>query len=415
LTELVRGALAFVVRNWPLKLAAVLLATLLYAGLIVSASAETFGGRVAVQLLGQQPDTFVLGSVDDVTSVRYLAVGKDRPRVTASSFTATVDLSHIVAVPGAPPVSVPVVVQAVDPGTQVIDFSPARVAVRLDPLLVREVPVKVDLGAVPPGLDVREPVVSQGTVTVSGPDSAARFVASAVARVRIDASGLDVNETVGLLPVDASGEVVAGVDVQPGTVRVTVQIGSQLATRTLPVQATVTGTPAPSVEIASVEVQPSLVTVEGDADLLAGLISIPTRPVTITGATADVTTEVGLDLPSGVAAIGVEQVRVTITTRPRTGSRTFQAGIELVGASPALDYRPAVDRVLVTVGGTVEALDAIDPAALAALLDVGQLGAGTTAVPVTLRLPAGVTVVAVSPEQVPVTVTVVAATPAPVP
>ena len=55
-------------------------------------------------------------------------------------------------------------------------------------------------------------------------------MAAALARVRIDPSGLDVNETVGLLPVDASGEVVDGVDVQPSAVRVTVQIGSQLAT-----------------------------------------------------------------------------------------------------------------------------------------------------------------------------------------
>ncbi len=409
-----RHAVAFIFHNWPLKVAAILLASLLYVGLIVSASAETFQGRIPIQLLNQPQDTFVLGDLADVTSVRYLAIGSDRPQVTSSSFTATVDLAGVVAVPGAPSVSFPVVVRSVDPAIQVIDFTPSRVAVRLDPLVTREVPVTVDLGTVPPGLDVRKPVVSQDPVTVSGPDSAVRSVAAALARVRLDPSGIDVNETVGLLPVDARGEVVGGADVQPSTVRVTIQIGSQLSTKTLPVSPVVTGTPASSVEIASVEVQPVLVTVEGEADALAGLVSIDTRPVVISGATTGVETSVGLDLPAGVAALGVDQVRVIITVRPRTGTRTFEAGVQVINGGPGLTYRPAIDRVLLTVGGTLAALDAVDPTVLAALLDVAGLGSGTSQVPVTARLPTGVTLVAASPVEVTVIVTP-AATPAPTP
>lgn len=411
-----RALLAFLVRNWPLKLAAVLLATLLYAGLIVSASAETFQGRIPIQVINQPEQTVILDTLEDIRSVRYLAIGTDRPPVATSSFTATIDLAGVEAVAGAQPISVPVIVTAVDPRIQVIDFTPARVAVRLDPLVTRDVPVKVDLGEVPPGLDVREPVVSQDPVTVSGPDSAVRFVTAAVARVRIDPSGLDINETVGLLPVDGRGETVDRVDVQPSTVRVTVQIGSQLSTRTLPVQADVSGTPAASYEIASIDVQPALVTVEGEADALAGLVSIATRPVSIAGATADIDTEVGLALPAGVAALGVEQVRVTLVIRPRAGTRTFEAGIQIVNGSPALAYQPAVDRVLVTVGGTLDALDALDPTRITARLDVAGLGAGTAAVPVVVQLPDGVSLVAASPETVSVTATAVAApTPSPAP
>ena len=400
-----RHAVAFVFRNWPLKVAAILLASLLYAGFIVSASAATFQGRIPIQLLNQPRDTFVLGNLEDVTSVRYLAIGSDRPQVTSYSFTVTVDLAGVVAVPGAPSVSLPVDVRSVDPAIQVIDFSPSRVAVRLDPLVSREVPVTVDLGTVPPGLDVRDPVVSQDPVTVSGPDSAVRSVAAALARVRLDPSGIDVNETVGLVPVDARGEIVGGADVQPSAVRVTIQIGSQLSTKTLPVSPVVTGTPASSVEITSVDVQPALVTVEGEADALAGLVSIDTRPVAISGATTDVETAVGLDLPEGVAALGVDQVRVMIAIRPRTGTRTFEAGVQVVNGGLDRFYQPAIDRVLVTVGGTLAALDAVDPTRIVARLDVAGLDPGTAPVPVTVRLPAGVTLVAASPLEVTVTVT----------
>ena len=410
-----RQVVAFIFRNWPLKVAAILLASLLYAGFIVSASAQTFQGRIPVELHNQPDRTYVLNALEDVTSVRYLALGTDRPQVTSASFTVTVDLAGVEAKPGAPPVSLPVVVHSVDQGAiQVIDFSPSRIAVRLDPVISREVPVRVDLGTVPPGLDVRDPVVSEDPVTVSGPDSFARFVVAAVARVRIDPSGLDVNETVGLQAVDASGKVVDGVDVQPSAVRVTIQIGSQLATRTLPVNPVVKGTPDAAVEITSVEVQPALVTVEGEADALAGLVSIDTRPVTISGAKADIETEVGLDLPEGVVALGVEQVRVTIAIRPRSGSRTFEVGIEIINANPDLAYRPAVDRVLLVLSGALAALDAVDPSRITARLDVAGLGPGTSSIRATVLLPAGVALVSASPQEVSVTATSLA-TPAPTP
>jgi YbbR domain-containing protein len=405
---MLRGALEFLVRNWPLKLAALLLAALLYAGLIVSASAATFQGRIPIQILNQPEQTFVLGSIEDVTAVRYLAIGADRPAITATSFTATIDLTGLAALPGAPPISVPVVVRAVDPRIQVIDFTPSRVAVRLDPLVTRDVPVKVDLGDVPPGLDLRDPVLAQDSVAVSGPDSAVRFVTAAVARVRLDPAGLDFNATVGLLPIDARGDVVEGVDVQPGAVRVTIQIGSQLATRTVPLIAVVTGKPAPALEIASVDVQPPLVTIEGEADALAGLVAVETRPVSVAAATANVVTEVGLALPPGVAVLGLDQVRVTIVLRPRTGTRTVEVGIEILNGNPSLRYQPAVDRVLLTLGGTLAALDAVDATRLTVLLDVAGLGAGTATLPVIVDLPDGVVLVAASPDVVTFSVTPIA-------
>lgn len=409
-----RRVIARIINDWPLKVAAILLATLLYAGLIVSASADSFQGRIPIEVLNQPPETFVLGDIEDVTSVRYIAIGTDRPQVTSSTFTATADLTGLEAVAGAPPQSVPVVVRSVDPAIQVIDYAPSRIAIRLDPLVSREVPVSVDLGTVPPGLDVREPVVSEDPVVVSGPDSSVRFVTAALARVRIDPSGIDVNETVGLIPVDARGEVVDGVAVEPSSVRVTIQIGSQLATKTLPVEPVVTGAPASTHEISAVEVQPALVTVEGEADVLAGLVTAPTRSVSIQGATADVVAEVALDLPEGVSAVGVDKVEVLVTIRPRSGTRTVEAGVEIVNGDPDLVYLPGVDRVMLTLGGTAAALDSVDAATLTARLDVAGLGPGTVAVPVSARLPSGVSLVAASPGEVSVTIRSLA-TPTPVP
>jgi YbbR domain-containing protein len=410
----VRRVVGFVFDNWPLKLAAILLATLLYAGLIVSASAETFQGRIPIQVLNQPGDAFIIGNLDDVTSIRYLALGANRPTVTTASFTATIDLAGIPAVAGSPPVSVPVVLRATDTGSiQVIDFNPSRIQVRLDPLTSKVVPVQVDRGTVPEGLDVREPVVSQESVTVSGPESSVVLVAAAEARVRIQPSGIDINQVVDLLAVDARGDVVPTVELQPGSVRVTIQIGSQLSTRALPVNPVVAGSPDAGVMVTGITAAPQLVTVEAESALLATLAKIDTQPVSIAGATADVVADVPLDLPPGVSALGVTTTRVTVSLRPRLGTRSFQLGVGLRNADPTTRYDLGAGQVVVTVGGPLAALNALDGAALVATVDVAGLGPGTHTLAAEVRLPTGLTVAAVSPPEVTVTVTPAPTTPPP--
>ncbi len=401
-----RRAVGFVFRNWPLKLAAILLATLLYAGLIVSASSETFSGVVPVQVLNQPSNAFIIGNLDDVTSIRYLAIGTNRPAVTTASFSATIDLAGVVPTAGSPPVSVPVTVRATDPSNiQVIDFSPSRIQVRLDPLVSKTVPVQVDHGTVPAGLDVREPVVSQDSVTVTGPESSVVLVASAQARVQIQPSGIDINQAVDLIAVDARGDVVPTVELKPSSVRVTIQIGSQLSTRALPVNPVVTGRADPSAVVTGVEAAPLLVTVEGGSALLAPLVNIDTKPVSIAGATADVVADVGLDLPPGVSALGVTTVRVTVSIRPQLGTRSFQVGIALVNADPATRYDLGSGQIIVTLGGPLAALNVLDGSTLLANVDVAGLLAGTHVVFPEVTPPAGLTVEGLSPPEITLTVT----------
>ena len=401
-----RRIVGFVFHNWPLKLAAILLATLLYAGLIVSASVETFQRPIPIQVLNQPGNAFIIGNLDDVTSIRYLAVGANRPTVTAASFTATIDLADVTVTAGSPPVSVSVVLRTTDTGSiQVIDFSPSRIQVRLDPLVSKTVPVQVDHGTVPEGLDVREPVVSQETVTVSGPESSVVLVAAAEARVRIQPSGIDINQVVDLVAVDARGDVVPTVELLPSSVRVTIQIGSQLATRALPVNPIVAGSPAAGVVVAGITAAPQLVTVEAESAVLATLVKIDTQPVSIAGATANVVADVKLDLPPGVSALGVTTARVTVSLRPQLGTRSFRLGVGLRNADPTTRYDLGTGQVVVTVGGPVAALNALDGASLVATVDVAGLSPGKHTLAAEVRLPTGLTVVAGSLPEVIVTVT----------
>lgn len=407
-----RRVLGFVFHNWPLKLAAVVLASLLYAGLVLSQNAQTWRGNVPIIPLRQPASVFLVGQVQDVTSIRYFAPPDVAARLSSASFTATMDLSGATVTPENPFVTVKVDVKAADERVQILDYEPQVLRVQLDPLISKSVPVEVSRGAVPAGLQVFDPVLSSSSVTVSGPESVVHLVTAAQARVLIQPSGLDVDQQVDLIAVDASGNAMTPVDLEPSSVRVQIRVGSQLQSRTLPVNPVVVGTPAAGYEIASVSVTPSVTTVDGEADALANLARIDTAPVSLSGASSTVTTTVQLALPPNVGALAGGTAQVTVQLRQTTGTRTFQAGVTLVGARSDRLYALSVSQVTITVGGTTGALQALNPATISALAEAAGLGIGPNEVGLRVALPQGISLVAISPPSIVVTVSV-PATPAP--
>ena len=388
------------VHNWPLKLAAAGLATLLYGGLVLSESASTLPVSIRIDPVGQPDESFMLKAIPPVDEIRYLSPS-GVPAIS-STFTAEVDVSNVV--PGSGPVSLPVIVKSIDERITVVDWSPDRVTVQLDKLETRVVPVTVDPGTIPDGLGTGKTTVDPTTVKVSGPASVVGTVVAARAAPVIQASGLSVNQDLALTAIDRLGDPVSPIKLEPGTARVTIQVFPNVDSRVVPIGPVVTGTPAAGFEVATITVDPAVVTVKGDAELLAALESIATVPVSVSGASRTVEATVALDPPDEVSPIDAETVTVTVTLRPVTSTRAFQTGFRYVGDDIDLKYSIPIDRVLITIGGSVADLDRLKGATLVVDLDVSDLKPGTTDVTVTIDLPAGLTLVSANPATIPVTV-----------
>ncbi|MGH2474466.1 MAG: CdaR family protein [Candidatus Limnocylindrales bacterium] len=401
--------LGVLVHNWPLKLAAIGLATLLYGGLVLSQSTATLTGVVPVDVREQPKDTFNLTTIRPVTAVRYFSPAGVNP--ITSDFEAWVDLSDVT--PGIGPQSVPVQLRSIDPRVTVVGFDPQAVTIDLDTLGSRTVPVEVERGGTPDGLELGIVSVEPEVVEVRGPASVITRVVAARANVVIQAAGLDVDQDVELVPVDGVGDQVAQVELEPATARVTIPVFSDRQSKTLPISPIITGTPAAGFEIASATIEPNVVTVEGDADQLAALTSIDTAPISVSGFSSSETVEATLAVPIGLVALDAERVQVAIVLRPVTATRTFEVGLRLVGARSDRTYATSVDRVLITVGGGLADLDRLSGTTLLADLPVADLPPGTTAVPVEVQLPPGITLATSNPQQVDVTVTLPPAASAP--
>lgn len=404
--------LRIITYNWPLKLAAIALATLLYAGLVVSQSSFEFSSPIQIRTVNQPAAAVLLGNLPPVTRVRYVVSGDVGSPPTADSFRATIDLQGVN--PQAGSTYVPIDVVSVDPRFLVIDWEPRGINVQLDPFTSKSVAVRVNMGELPPNLDVREPVTEPGMVTVAGPASVVSLVVAARADVAIDPTGLLVDRDVPLIPVDILGNALRPIQVTPASAHVQIAVFSNLRTKTLSVHPNVTGTPPSGYVVDSVVVEPAAVTVEANGDQLSTLTRADTKEIPIGAVTGTLDVDVGLALPTGVLPVGTDTVHVTITIKPETGTKAFEAALFMTGRRPDLEYSLSTTQIQVAIGGPLADLDRIDASAFTVNLDVGALSPGVHELTPTPNLQAGLRLLTVDPSRVTVTVSPIAS-PAPSP
>lgn len=413
--------MGWLVRNWHLKLAAIAVATVLYTGLVYSGTFSDESIRVRIEQVNVSRDAFVLSGDLGLVEVRYRVANDQAVGLTDADFTARVDIAEYDMDRAPEPQQLPIEVSALRDGVEVLSWEPREVRVEVDRIEVRSVPVEVEPGDIPDGLEIDDPVVSVPEVEVRGPASFVARVDRAVAFISIPASGIDVNEAVDLTAVDITGQPIESglVELDPDTVSVQVAVDAIETQTTVAVRPDVEpGTPAPGFALTSLRVEPSTVTIVGLPEDLVEIGSILTEPISIDGASSSQTFEVTLQLPDGIT-LGPgepETVSVEATIVPSVSSRTFIVGVVCEGVADDSSCLPQLEQLAVTVSGSGDALGSLTAAAITPVVNVSGLAPGSyNLVPSLEGLPAGIEVLGVSPSLVPVTVTAPPPSPTPAP
>lgn len=395
--------MAWLLRNWHLKVGAVALATILYTGFVYSDSfTERPVSGVRVDMAGQPSDWIRLGQLPSVT-ITYRVASNSAALVQPESFTATVNFADYDLDLAAQPQSLPVDVGSPLDGITILSVEPREVTVTLDRVDTKTIPVRIDRGEVPPGLEIGVPQLSVRQVTARGAASLLARVDHARATVSIQPSGIDLNDQVDLTPVDVNAEPVLSVELDPSSVTIQIDVQVIETSKTVPVRPDLQGTVAAGFEIVSVSTDPPTVTLRGLPDALAGIVDVVTGPLSIGGSSSTQTLESVLILPPGTRLAKDTVPVVTIEVRPAIVTRTLLLGFVCEGAEPGMACLPQQPQAAVTLRGTAAALDALDAAGLSPILDVAGLPPGEHDVVPTLSLPAGVELVSLSPGLVPVT------------
>lgn len=394
--------MTWLVRNWHLKLGALALATVLYTGFVYSGSfsEQTFPG-VPVQAINQPSQAYPLTQNLGTVDVRYRLAADAAARVTVESFAVTVDLAGYDMDRAPEPQALAISVTALSDGIEVLDYSPKSVAVELDRLGQKEVPVVVDRGDVPDGLSIGTPQVSARTVIAFGPESQLGRVERAVARVQIFETAIDIQRQVDLVPVDVDGAEVDSVELDPATVTVEIDVRAVETSKTVPIRPQTTGTVANGFEITTISAEPSVVTIFGFPDDLASIEEVSTRPLSIDGLSDDASLPARLVVPDGTRLSGdTGDVVVSVVVEPTIATRTLLVGVVCQDPDEGLACLPQQDQVAVLLSGPAAALADLAAADLALVVDASGLDAGEHQLTPTVSLPNNIDLVSVTPSSV---------------
>ncbi|MDD2422072.1 MAG: CdaR family protein [Heliobacteriaceae bacterium] len=312
-------------RNWVYKLAAFILAVMLW----LYVQAEQQGVRVLSVPLdaeGLEMGYVVEPDLPKVIEVRVKGPKGTMANLSSRDFRARVDFNGLV--PG--PVTVKVQVDA-PPAVEVMALNPVELALVIDVLENRSLPVSYEFkGTSPPGYRVGDPVLEPKAVVISGPRERVRSIQKVVVQIPLGAKETIVQS----LPVRVASPVLkAGEEeslrISPKSVEVTVPITAE-PPKTVPVQAQVTGTPAKGFRVGGTVVEPAGVFISGPAEQVQAVGVVLTEPVDVSGLSSDVTREVSLVVPAGVQVQGATKVRVTIKIVPSEEKEPGQGEVKPV-------------------------------------------------------------------------------------
>lgn len=236
--------------------------------------------------------------------------------VRSSDVSAWIDLSRLRLVRGTVVSRAKVSVRVIGASDSNLTVAarPSVVNVRIEAIQSKRLPVELRLMTAPPlGYAFAEPVLQPAFVGVSGKASDVARVKHVILPLFYSMLGKPIDDDFEVTPVDANGNRVGNVTLDPNTVRLKMNVVEVPATKTVVVSENIVGRPKYPAKVVRVSVTPPSVTIEGKPKILIGVSTIETDEISIEGATDSVTKQVPLRVPPGIRVIGPSKVHVTIT------------------------------------------------------------------------------------------------------
>lgn len=405
-----RQAALLIFRN----LFSLLLALILAIAIWVVAEGEedpfeerAYPNPIDIQIIGQPEDMLIVNQPLTEASITLRAPASVWDTLINSQIHITADLSDLEVGEH----SVPLAGSVSDhTDVQVIDTEPGAIAVVLEQLATRELPVTLRIVGEPAiGYDARPARLSADTVFVSGPASLVDSVSEIVTSISITNMRDSLTQDISLRAVNAEGRTITGISISPATVQATIDIRQLGGYRDVAVRASIEGQVAPGYRVTNIITTPTIVTVFSETpqlvDDLPGFVE--TEPLDITDARDDVDAHLTLVLPEGVSQVGEQSVQVQVGVAALLSSLILEPDIDVTGLPPDLIAILSPETIVVILSGPVPALDALAIEDVSVIVDVLGLSPGTYEIePQVVIVDANVTVDTILPAIVEVTVTI---------
>ena len=356
--------------------------------------------NVAVSVTGESTlksrGYIVMDDLDSLISGVKLTVEvtqSNYSRVSGTSYNPHIDLTQVTG-EGENVLNVAFSSQLYGP---VVSCEPSSVRVNVERYITRRIPVVLETVGELSGYYLDSAKTDPTMLSVSGPQSLVSQVARAVASIDVSLlSGERRSDrnSVQIRLQDAAGNTVESdlIEITNQTVLTdTVVVETELVPmREVPleVESLVTGEPAEGYELLEVTVsQESLLIAAADEVLDAITVLTTDQPLSIEGATQDVTGTVRLRRPTGIENTVPYDVTVTARIGEMTAQRTLrQVQVEVDGLDDSLRASLSREKQTVQLTGPYTFINGLSQSDVRLFVDVNGLGEGTHVVPVQISI-----------------------------
>ncbi|NKQ35171.1 MAG: TIGR00159 family protein [Chloroflexi bacterium] len=369
---------------------------------------------VVLRLEDLPENLVIMNNPPETISVQVQTTAQMLPSLDSDAFQAVASLADLP--PGLQ--QVPVVVSTNLPQVEIMRVEPAVISVELAENISKPFSVTVVLQerTISAAYQiVGAPIASPDTAVVSGPKPLVDQVKTVQATLSVDNPTTSIQEIRPLLALDAEGNLVEGVTVDPNQTQVSLAVTRKRNARDVGIRAITTGTPPEGYWLSGLSVEPSVVTIQGDTAVLNEIGSyVDTLPVDVSQATGQLTVDVPLAIPAEVEVITTEGVPVKTVTvvaqvTTRSGDLSLTREVELFNTAEGLTVTVQPETIDLLLSGPLPVLQDIEahPELVQVFIDAaGLTEAGQIEIEPEITVPDGLKV-----QLVPATVTVTVITP----
>lgn len=263
------------------------------------------------------------------------------------------------------------------------DTSPRQIVITLEELREQLVPVRVTVTQDPPrGFEVvGTPATNVRQVLIRGALSKVQQVAAAQVALDLSEQRATLESSYTLIPVDAAGEPVADVTLEPGTADITAEIGLRPGTRELRVVPNFLDETLPEgYALTGIVYNPQFVLVSGPQEVLDTIPgALPTEQINLKDKTESFQVEVAVRVPyENVFVVGSSLVTVEVGITALSASRQFDnIPVRITGLPANLSATLAPQEVTIIITGPRVELDTLTSQSLDVIADLSGLAPGT--------------------------------------
>ncbi len=300
--------------------------------------------------------------------------------------------------------TVPVEVKGLPANVELVDVEPEHIKVTLESIISVEVPVKVITGgSTRAGYTALVPKITPAQVLVRGPESQLRGVQVVTATLNMTGVAEDVSEVLPVKVVDKDNNEVAGIEISPNIVDVTVPVRK---TKNVPVEVVLEGHVAAGKEVSDISQDINYIVLYGEEDVLNSIEKLRTKPVRIWGIESSTYYSTDLVIPQGVWPVnGISTVSVFVDIENVITKQIDIEEIEYADVPEGLQLSedqsgqdPPVIKV--TVEGRESIINTLTAEDIKIYSRLKDMSPGTHTVPLMVELPEGVILKSIQPKEV---------------